>query len=617
MREIYPGVYAPTMKTDAPAPSSKALRYVNQYTDARFEAWETYRSEAELGLKAELSAFEADREAQRQVIEVAAKEMEAARKAAQAYREGGLKTLEGAAEFKANAVNRETLANADATNEADRFLAGEKNDAALFSAGQANRAAISAANRTAGGARPPTGVDEKGVESLADATAFSSTSGQTPGSRFKAALDTVDNQSNMGSLTKDRQPMTPAQADYAYGQVVARDIREGKSTAADAIAVINNPKTDAYTADRLTRALANMPQPTTTGAGGAVVGGRGAGAGGYAPTEVTLQGMDIDPILAEQERLAKIEDEKAAAAEQRVRDAQALLAAMGYPTVDLTARQRELYFKNQTPGSGVVERLYDALLAEEQAKGLSGKAAEKSARKRLLAGDRPGNQFDDPTLPDNLPARDRTTGPGVTEVIDLSGDDPGVSMADEDSIEFAPTDLSMITQEDTPIEFAPTDLSMITQTPSGLAGLDREALLALLGDDPTEDYLKSGGRLSAPDPEPEPTPQEIDQAAKIDALLEARTLAKKSNKLRRLTDNTEEGRTARDLVRANKNLERPQPLEALRQKLAETYAQDPARQRRGIVLLYAQDMADKNARRQSEVKADDVMIADMPIEEVE
>lgn len=622
MREIFPGVYAPTMKSDAPAPSSKALRYVNSYTDARFEAWERSREEAELALKADLSAYEAQREALQLTIELAAKQAQEARAAAQAYREGGLKTLEGAAEFKANAANRQELFNTSEINDAAQFVANERNAAAQFSVGEQNAAARSAANRAArAGSGPvaPKGLDEKAVESLVDGVGFTSAQGATPYATVKGTFDTNDAQANRGALTRDRQPYSAEQQTYVDAQTIARQRREGKLTDASIQAILDDPNTDPYTADRLERALAAAPgTPGSGGEPGKVVGAGGVGAQGYSPEGAQLQGMDVDPILAEQARLAAMQDEQALAAERRLQDAQALLAQLGYPEVDLLARQRQVYAEKFTSGGGAVERLYGALLAEEQAKGLVGKAAEKSARKRLIAGDRPGNRFDDPTLPDNLPARDRTTGPGVTEVIDLAGDpvadsgeyetldltgDPSLSMEED----VDPRILGSSASPDD-FEFAPTDLSMIEQAPSGLAGVDREALLALLGNDPTEDYLAAGGRLGAPE-EPEPTPQEVDQAAKIEALLEARTLAKKGNKLRRLTETTEEGRTARDLVRANKTLERPQPLESLRKKIAETFAQDPAKQRRGVVLLYAQDMADKNAKRQTPVAEADPVIA--------
>jgi hypothetical protein len=176
MREIYPGVYAPTLKSNPPAPSSKALRYVNSYTDARFEAWERSREEAELALKADVSAYEAQREALQLTIELAAKQAQDAREAAQAYREGGLKTLEGAAEFKANAANRQELFNTSEINDAAQFVSGEKNDAAMFSVGERNKAARGAAAR-AGSSSVPRGLDEKAVESLVDGLAFTGTAG--------------------------------------------------------------------------------------------------------------------------------------------------------------------------------------------------------------------------------------------------------------------------------------------------------------------------------------------------------------------------------------------------------------------------------------------------------
>lgn len=631
MKEIYPGVYAPTRKSDAPAPASKAMRYVNTYSDARFEAWERAREQAELDLKSEVSDYEAQQEAQRLVIEVATKEMLAAREAAQAYRESGLKTLEGAAEFKANAANKQEIFNTSEVNDAAQFVAGEKNNAAMFSVGEKNKAARGAAARAAAGPQIPRGLDKAAVESGLDGLAFTKTEGIPTATRLKTSFDTVDNAANQGAFTKDRQPPSDEQADYTYGQHIARELREGRATLAQYMAAadgipVDGVLVDDVTADRIERGLNSLRnQSPTSGSGspGSSAGGGGVGAQGYAPEGATLQGMDVAPILAEQERLALLEDEKALAAERRAQEARAVLEALGYPSTNLVAAQRAAYIRDNRSGQGRIEIVYAALLREEQEKGLKGRAAENSARKRLLAGDLPGpkkNPFDDETLSDAMPARDRTQDPGVREVIDLM-DSPaeedvvprmsGSSTNPDDEIMFAPTDLSQITQEDTPIEFAPTDLSQITQAPSGLMGADQEALLAILNDDPTEDYLKAGGRLSAPDEadEPEPTPQQVDQAAKIEALLEARTLSRKGNKLRRLTETTEEGRTARDLVRANRDLERPQPLEELRKKIAETYSQDPAKQRRGVVLLYATDMADKGASRQSAVTEADPVIA--------
>jgi hypothetical protein len=621
MRQIYPGVYAPSMTAQPPAPSSRALRYVNSYTDARFEAWERSREEAELGLKADLSAYDAQREALRLTIETATKQAQAAREAAQDYREGGLKTLEGAAEFQANAANRQELFNISEINDSSQFVAGEKNDAAMFSVGERNKAARGAAARAGSAGQPPKGLDEKAVESLIDGVAFTSTAGQSPYATVKGAFDTADAQANKGALTRDRQPYTPEQQTYIDAQAVSRQVRGGQVSVQDLRGILDDPNTDAYTADRLERALAYVSTPSAGKAGspGSSAGGGGVGAQGYSPEGAQLQGMNVDPILQERERLAALRDQEAADAERRLLEAQAALAALGYPEVDLLARQRQSYQKNFTSGGGAVEALYGALLSEEKAKGLTGRAAEASARKRLLAGDRPGNRFDDPTLPDNLPMRDRTKDPSVREVIDLLG----LEDSSPDNVEVAPTDLSQITREDSPIEFADVDPSMIgvSPTPQG----DEEITFADV--DPSEigvepaasrfglpsagqviDILEENDAVAQAE-EPEPTAAEVDKAQKVETLLEARTLAQKAGKLRRLSETTEEGRTARDLVRANRELERPQPLEALRQKIAETYSTDPARQRRGITILYATDMAEKAARRQQVVPEGEPVLA--------
>ena len=610
MRMIYPGVYAPTMAAQPPSPQSRATRYVNSYTDARFEAWERSREEAALGLKADLSAYDAQREALRLTIETATKQAALAREAAQDYREGGLKTLEGAAAFQANAANRQELFNVSEINDSAQFVAGEKNDAAQFSVGERNKAARGAAARAGSGPQVPRGLDKAAVESGLDGIAYTSTAGIPTATRLKSTFDTIDNSANQGVLTKDRQPPTDEQADYIYGQSIAREIREGKTTLAEFNAAadgvpINGIVVDDVTADRIERGLASLraqtPPSTGSGSPGSSAGGGGVGAQGYSPEGAQLQGMDVDPIMAERERLAALRDQEAQDAERRLLEAQAALAALGYPEVDLLARQRQSYQKNFTSGGGAVEALYGALLSEEQDKGMTGRAAEASARKRLLAGDRPGNRFDDPTLPDAMPARDRTQDPSVREVIDLLGleDQAG------GDVEFAPTDLSMIGQEDSPIEFADVDPSMITVEPSasrfGLPSAD--AVRAVL-----EENDAAVTQAEAED-EPAPTAAEVDKAQKVETLLEARTLAQKAGKLRRLSETTEEGRTARDLVRANRELERPQPLEALRQKIAETYSQDPARQRRGITILYAQDMAEKAARRQQVVPDDAPVLA--------
>jgi len=607
MRQIYPGVYAPSMTAKPPAPSSRALRYVNSYTDARFEAWERSREEAELGLKADLSAYDAQREALRLTIETATKQAALAREAAQDYREGGLKTLEGAAEFQANAANRQELFNVSEINDSSQFVAGEKNDAAMFSVGERNKAARGAAARAGSGPQVPRGLDKAAVESGLDGISFTSTAGIPTATRLKTTLDTVDSTANKGALTKDRQPPTDEQADYIYGQQLARDMREGNVT----LAILNNAVdrvpidgivVDDTTADRIERGLASLraqtPPSSGTGSPGSSAGGGGVGAQGYSPEGATLQGMNVDPILQERERLAALRDQEAQDAERRLLEAQAALAALGYPEVDLLARQRQSYQKNFTSGGGAVEALYGALLSEEKAKGLTGRAAEASARKRLLAGDRPGNRFDDPTLPDNLPMRDRTKDPSVREVIDLLG----LEDSSPDNVEFAPTDLSMIEQQDSPIEFADVDPSMITVEPSA-------SRFGLPSADAVRAVLEENDAVAQAEDEPKPTAAEVDRAQKVETLLEARTLAQKAGKLRRLSETTEEGRTARDLVRANRDLERPQPLEALRQKIAETYSQDPARQRRGITILYATDMAEKAARRQQVVPEGEPVLA--------
>lgn len=612
MRMIYPGVYAPTMTAQPPAPLSRATRYVSSYTDARFEAWERSREEAELGLKADLNAYEAQREALRLTIETATKQAEQAREAAQAYREGGLKTLEGAAEYAATAANRASAFNAGVTNDAARFEASEANDAAQFSADQANRAARAAASRTAraGGMVAPAGLDEKAVESLVDGVAFTSTQGLSPYATVKGAFDTADAQSNRGALTRDRQPYTPEQQTYVDSLAIQRQLREGQITPAGIMDLLDDPNTDAYTADRLERALAASKSSPPSGSGsasasvGGAVGGRGAGARGYDPTGMEPVGMDVDPIMAERERLAALRDQEAADAERRLMEAQAALAALGYPEVDLLARQRREYQEGFTSGGGAVEALYGALLREEQDKGLTGRAAEASARKRLLAGDRPGNRFDDPALPDNMPMRDRTKDPSVREVIDLLGLE---EQPRGDGVEFAPTDLSMIGQEDSPtpdedITFADVDPSEIGVEPSA-------SRFGLPSADAVRAVLEENDAVAQAEVEPAPTAAEVDRAQKVETLIEARTLAQKAGKLRRLSETTEEGRTARDLVRANRELERPQPLEALRQKIAETYSADPARQRRGITILYATDMAEKAARRQQVVPEDAPVLA--------
>jgi len=629
MRQIYPGVYAPSMTAKPPAPSSRALRYVNSYTDARFEAWERSREEAELGLKADLSAYDAQREALRLTIETATKQAALAREAAQDYREGGLKTLEGAAEFQANAANRQELFNVSEINDSSQFVAGEKNDAAMFSVGERNKAARGAAARAGSGPQVPRGLDKAAVESGLDGISFTSTAGIPTATRLKTTLDTVDSTANKGALTKDRQPPTDEQADYIYGQQLARDMREGNVT----LAILNNAVdrvpidgivVDDTTADRIERGLASLraqtPPSSGTGSPGSSAGGGGVGAQGYSPEGATLQGMNVDPILQERERLAALRDQEAQDAERRLLEAQAALAALGYPEVDLLARQRREYQKNFTSGGGAVEALYGALLSEEKAKGLTGRAAEASARKRLLAGDRPGNRFDDPTLPDNLPMRDRTQDPTVREVIDLLG----LEDSSPDSVEFAPTDLSQITREDSPITFADVDPSMIGVSPSPqgdeeitFADVDPSEIgvvpaasrFGLPSADAVRAVLEENDAVAQAEDEPKPTAAEVDRAQKVETLLEARTLAQKAGKLRRLSETTEEGRTARDLVRANRDLERPQPLEALRQKIAETYSQDPARQRRGITILYATDMAEKAARRQQVVPEGEPVLA--------
>lgn len=612
MRMIYPGVYAPTLTAQPPSPQSRATRYVNSYTDARFEAWERSREEAELGLKADLSAYEAQREALRLTIETATKQAEQAREAAQAYREGGLKTLEGAAEFQANAANRQELFNISEVNDAAQFVTGEKNNAAMFSVGERNKAARGAASRAGSGPQVPRGLDKAAVESGLDGIAYTSTAGIPTATRMKSTFDTIDNSANDGALTKDRQPPTDDQADYIYGQHIARDIRAGNTTlaqyeaAADGVPIDGIPVDD-VTADRIERGLAALRAQggsPGTGSPGSSAGGGGVGAQGYTPEGARLQGMDVDPIMAERERLATLRDQEASDAERRLMEAQAALAALGYPEVDLLARQRREYQEGFTSGGGAVEAVYAALLREEQDKGLTGRAAEAAARKRLLAGDRPGNRFDDPTLPDNLPTRDRTKDPAVREVIDLLGleDQPR-----GDAVEFADVDPSMIGVTPTPV--SEDDITFADVDPSEIGVEPSASRFGLPSADAVRAVLEENDAVAQAEVEPAPTAAEVDRAQKVETLLEARTLAQKAGKLRRLSETTEEGRTARDLVRANRELERPQPLEALRQKIAETYTADPVKQRRGITILYATDMAEKAARRQQVVPEDAPVLA--------
>lgn len=608
MRQIYPGVFVPTMSTSGPSPSSKARRYVDSYTDARFEAWERSREEAELQLRGELSAYEAKREALRLTIEQADRDAQAARKAAQDYREGGLTTLEAAARFAADASNDAARFNTSERNDAAQFSAAERNDAAQFNAGEANRSAR-AAMRSSGERRLPKGLDEAAVESYVDGAAKTSTAGLSPYTIVKMAFDTADKQSDEGVLTRDRQPYTEDQQSAVDGMSIGRLVREGQVTEADLQGMLKDPAVDSYTKDRLIKRIDVAPVKSGSGAAaGASAPVRGVGSTDYDPEGYGAQTYATDEVMAERARLAALRDAEAQAAEDRRLRAEAALEALGYPQTDLLARQRSEYQRSFTSGGGSVEALYAALLREERESGLTGLAAERSARKRLLAGDKPGNPFDDPTLSDAMPARDRTTGPGVDEVIDLTEDDivprilgsrstteddivPRIvgAPAPEDEVEFAPTDLSMITQEDSPIEFAPTDLSMIEQRPS--FNLPSVAQV--------EDALKMDAAASVEEDEPEPTPEEVDRAQKIEALIEARDLSKRARKVRRLSENTDVGRIARDLLRANAALESPRPMEDLRQQVAQTYSDDPVKQRKAVVLLYAQAMVDKASRRQS------------------
>lgn len=589
MRQIYPGVFVPTMSPSGPSPSSKARRYVDSYSDARFEAWERSREEAELQLQGELSAYEAKREALRLTIEQADRDAQAARKAAQDYREGGLTTLEAAARFAADASNDAARFNTSERNDAARFSAAERNDAAQFNAGEANRSAR-AAMRSSGERRLPKGLDEAAIESYVDGAAKTSTAGLSPYTIVKMTFDTADKQSNEGVLTRDRQPYTEDQQSAVDGMSIGRLVREGQVTEADLQRMLKDPAVDSYTKDRLIKRIDVAPVKSGSGAAGASAPVRGVGSTDYDPEGYGAQTYATDAVMAERARLAASRDAEAQAAEDRRLRAEAALEALGYPQTDLLARQRSEYQRSFTSGGGSVEALYAALLREERESGLTGRDAERSARKRLLAGDKPGNPFDDPTLPDDMPARDRTTGPGVDEVIDLiqvleDRDAP----TPEDEVEFAPTDLSMITQEDSPIEFAPTDLSMIEQRPS--FNLPSVAQV--------EDALKMDAAASVEEDEPEPTPEEVDRAQKIEALIEARDLSKRTRKVRRLSENTDVGRIARDLLRANAALESPRPLEDLRQQVAQTYSDDPVKQRKAVVLLYAQAMVDKASRRQS------------------
>lgn len=593
MKQIYPGVFVPTMSTSGPSPSSKARRYVDSYSDARFEAWERSREEAELQLRGELSAYEAKREALRLTIEQADRDAQAARKAAQDYREGGLTTLEAAARFAADASNDASRFNTSERNDAARFSAAERNDAAQFNAGEANRSAR-AAMRAGGERRLPKGLDEAAVESYVDGAAKTNTAGLSPYTIVKMAFDTADKQSNEGVLTRDRQPYTEDQQSAVDGMAIGRLLREGQVTEADLTKILTDPAVDPYTKDRLIKRIDVAPAKSGSGSAGASAPVRGVGSTDYDPEGYRAQTYATDVILAERERLAALRDAEAQAAEDRRLRAEAALEALGYPQTDLLARQRSEYQRSFTSGGGSVEALYAALLREEQERGLTGRAAEQSARKRLLAGDKPGNPFDDPTLSDAMPARERTTGPGVDEVIDLIQvlEDRGApTPAPEDDVEFAPTDLSMIEQSasEDDVEFAPTDMSQITQSPS--FNLPSVAQV--------EDALKMDAAASVEEDEPEPTPEQIDRAQKIEALIEARDLSKRTRKVRRLSENTDVGRIARDLLRANAALESPRPLEDLRQQVAQTYSDDPVKQRRAVVLLYAQAMVDKASRRQS------------------
>jgi len=57
--QIYPGVFTPTQKNFEVQAQTKAKRYLDTYTDAKYEAWELSLAQAEKKLKQEMSLFEA------------------------------------------------------------------------------------------------------------------------------------------------------------------------------------------------------------------------------------------------------------------------------------------------------------------------------------------------------------------------------------------------------------------------------------------------------------------------------------------------------------------------------------------------------------------------------
>jgi len=67
--QIYPGVFTPTQKNFEVQAQTKAKRYLDTYTDAKYEAWELSLAQAEKKLAQEMSLFEAKQKAKLDMLQ--------------------------------------------------------------------------------------------------------------------------------------------------------------------------------------------------------------------------------------------------------------------------------------------------------------------------------------------------------------------------------------------------------------------------------------------------------------------------------------------------------------------------------------------------------------------